>query len=98
MAAGILVLNLIDGIVTLAVVHLGAAEEANPLMALSLSWGSLEFMLIKLALVSAGVTLLWRLRQHRYAQVALTSLAAVYGLVFLYHFRSMHVLVTSLSG
>jgi uncharacterized membrane protein YqjE len=98
MAAAILILNLIDGVVTLAVVHAGAAEEANPLMALSLTWGDVEFMIIKLGLVSLGVALLWRMRNNRYAAVAMTSLAAIYSLVFLYHFRSMHVLVTTLAS
>ncbi len=98
MAAAILILNLIDGVVTLAVVHAGAAEEANPLMALSLNWGNVEFMMIKLGLVSLGVALLWRMRYNRYAAVAMTSLAAIYSLVFVYHFRSMHILMATLYG
>jgi hypothetical protein len=92
MAAAILILNLIDGVVTLAVIHSGAAEEANPLMAMSLNWGDVEFMLVKLGLVSLGVSLLWRMRNNRYAAVAMASLTGVYGLVFLYHFRSMSLL------
>jgi hypothetical protein len=98
MAAAILILNLIDGMVTLAVVHAGAAEEANPLMAMSLSWGDVHFMIIKLGLVSLGVSLLWRMRHNRYAGVAMASLTAVYSLVFIYHFRSMSVLVSTLAS
>jgi hypothetical protein len=98
MAAAILILNLFDGIVTLAVIHAGAAEVANPLMALSLSWGDIEFMMIKLGLVSLGVSLLWRMRHNRYAAVAMASLTGVYSLVFLYHFRSMSVLMSALAS
>jgi len=94
MASAIVVLNLIDGVITLAVVYAGAAEEANPLMALSLSWGSVAFMAVKLSLVSLGVLLLWRLRRNSYAAVAMASLTAVYSVVFIYHFRSMSVLVS----
>ena len=44
------------------------ATEANPMMDVLLTWGPVPFMLGKLALVSLGVLLLWRLR-HRSAAV-----------------------------
>ena len=96
MAAAIVVLNLVDAVMTLAVVHAGAATEANPLMAASLSAGSVWFMLTKLGLVSMGVLLLWRLRESIYAAMAITSLTGVYTLIFFYHFKSMSALVSTL--
>jgi hypothetical protein len=92
-AAVILILNLIDGVLTIALVHGGLATEANPLMEMPLmSWGPTGFMVIKLSLVSLGVALLWRYRQRRTAMFALGSLAAVYCVLALYHVRSVNVL------
>lgn len=92
----ILVCNLIDGAITLALVQSGLAREANPLMASALSGGPLLFMSVKLALVSVGVYLLWELRERRAAFLALSGLAVVYGALVLYHLRSIHVLATQI--
>ena len=92
LAATILVLNLYDAMVTLAVVESGLAEEANPLMRTPLAWGALEFMAVKLGLVSTGVLLLWRLRQVRIAAIGMASLAGVYLCLGAYHMRSLSVL------
>lgn len=65
---GTLVFNLLDLILTLAVVLTNIAEEANPVMAELLRLGPLPFSLAKLALVSLGVGLIWR---HRHRPVAI---------------------------
>ncbi len=89
-AAMIVVLNVIDGILTLGVVYAGAATEANPLMSHSLtSWGAVWFMVIKCALVSLGVLLLWRLRERRFAVGAIAGLGLVYLLLAAYHVNSL---------
>jgi hypothetical protein len=88
-AAAIVVLNLLDGLFTIGFVQLGAAEEANPLMALPLSHGPLSFMLVKLSLVSLCVSLLWRLRMHRSAGAALYAGATAYSLLLVYHLSSV---------
>jgi hypothetical protein len=77
-AAGIVVLNLFDAILTLTVVHAGAAAEANPLMDVSLSWGGVWFVLVKLSMVSLGVQLLWRLRRVRLAAFGLVGVCVFY--------------------
>lgn len=88
-----MILNLIDGVLTIALVHGGLATEANPLMEMPLmTWGPTGFMIVKLSLVSCGVALLWRFRHRRSAMVALGSLAAVYGLLAMYHVKSVNVL------
>jgi hypothetical protein len=95
LGAAVLVLNLIDGVITLALVTTGTATEANPLMAVALEdWGPVPFMMVKLAMVSLGVLLLWRLRHRRSALVAMGSAAAVYAALLLYHVKSAHVLAT----
>lgn len=93
----ILVCNLIDGALTLALVQSGLAREANPVMASALAGGPLLFMAVKLLLVSLGVYLLWELRDRRPALIGLAGLAAVYGGLVLYHLRSIHVLASGMS-
>lgn len=91
-AATVLVLNVFDGIVTLALIHTGLATEANPLMDELLGHGPVQFMFFKSALVSLSVLLLWRLRQQRIACLALYAAAATYGLLAIYHVRSLNAL------
>lgn len=97
LAAMILVLNLLDGIMTLSVVHLGVAEEANPLMEAGLSWGGIPFILIKTSLVALGVHLLYNRRERPLANVALVGLTAVYGAIIVYHANSVDALVRSMA-
>jgi hypothetical protein len=96
----ILVLNLVDGMLTLAVVQGGLAAEANPLLDAALTQGGAAwFMAVKLALVSLGVGLLWRLRHRRSALIALASGAAVYsGLLITHHARSVSALAHYLAS
>ena len=83
-AAGILVLNLLDALLTLTVVHAGVASEANPLMEVSLGWGSIWFIAVKLSLVSLGVQLLWKRRRVRLAGIGLVAMCLFYGGVVAY--------------
>ena len=96
-AAIILVLNLADAVLTLAIYHTGLAGEANPLMEVALaSWGSVWFMAIKLALVSLGSYLLWIHRHRRVAVIGLGSLAAVYCCLAAYHLETVDQLARHL--
>ncbi|MCA9581072.1 MAG: hypothetical protein KC416_04715 [Myxococcales bacterium] len=65
---GTLVFNLVDLVLTLAVVLSGLAIEANPFMAELLERSPLVFGVVKLALVSMGVWIIWR---HRHRPVAI---------------------------
>jgi len=78
----ILLLNLIDTLLTLAFVQFGLAEEANPLMNLMYRASPLLFVLLKLAMVQAGILILHYYRRLPIAQRALQGLVAIYvGLV-----------------
>ena len=78
----ILLLNLVDTLLTLAFVQFGLAEEANPLMNLMYRASPLLFVLLKLAMVQAGILILHYYRRLPIAQRALQGLVAVYvGLV-----------------
>jgi len=85
----LLLLNLHDAIITLALVQSGLAVEANPLMDVPLVGGAIWFMFTKIALVSLGVWLLWRYRHRRSAVLALGSATLVYSLVAIYHLKSV---------
>jgi hypothetical protein len=88
-AAGLLIFNLLDGLLTLTAIHIGAAAEANPLMDVSLAWGSLWFIAIKLSLVSLGVLLLWRLRRLPLAAFGLVGLCIFYGGIVAYQLGAL---------
>ena len=94
-AAGvILVLNLFDASFTLLYTTSGLAIEANPLMEQVISRSPLQFMLIKTALVSLGLLLLWRLRWQRMAKLAIVGSALAYSVLIVYHLSEAHQLVT----
>ncbi|HTE55836.1 MAG TPA: DUF5658 family protein [Kofleriaceae bacterium] len=93
-AAGILVLNLLDAMLTLTAVQSGAASEANPLMDVSLAWGGVWFVLVKLSLVSLGVQLLWRLRHLPLAATALLVIGAIYAGLIAYQLSGLHIIAS----
>jgi cytochrome bd-type quinol oxidase subunit 2 len=95
-AAALIVLNLLDAIFTLLWVESGIASEGNPIMDRAMTHGPIGFMVIKLALVSLCVLLLWRLRHRRAAAVSLVTCAIAYSAVMLVHLSAVPVFVSSL--
>ena len=89
--AGIIVLNVLDGILTLIWVYSGKAIEGNPLLSDLVNAHPLAFMLSKLALVTLGVILLWRLRRHPAAVITIFLAFLAYYLLLLYHLRAMNL-------
>lgn len=85
MLGAILLLNLADLVLTLHVVLTGAAVESNPVMAAVLAISPTVFGASKMALVSLGVALLWRLRQHAAAHHAGRLCLVAYGGVLVFH-------------
>jgi hypothetical protein len=92
-AAAVLILNLADAVFTLVYLHVGMAEEGNPVMGSALTHGPVGFMAIKLALVSLGVLLLFRLRARRAASIALVGSAVAYGSLLVFHLTAVPQLV-----
>lgn len=90
--AATLVFNLVDAVLTLLVVSLGAAEEANPLMAAALNASPLAFMALKLGLVSAGILFLWSKRSLKIAHVGGFAVFLVYAGVVAWHVQSVEVI------
>lgn len=86
LSCAILVLgcNALDAAFTLCAIDFGDATEANPLMAVLLCRGPLQFVLVKHALVSLGLVLLWRLRTRPLARHGARLALAVYPLLVCY--------------
>ena len=95
-AATVIILNLLDAICTLVWIRAGVASEGNPLMDQAMSHGPVGFMVVKLALVSLSVGLLWRLRHRRAAATALVTSAIAYSAIMLVHLSTARVLVATL--
>jgi len=96
-AGAVVVLNLLDAIFTLLYTSVGIATEANPLMDRALATSPIAFMLAKLALVSLGVWLLWRLRARRSAVAGLIVVGSAYAGLVLYHLSAVHHLAPRLA-
>jgi len=88
---GIIVLNLLDGLLTLIWVLTEKAEEANPLMAGLLDINPVLFIIFKMGLVMGGTYLLWRLRRKAAAVMAIFLAFLVYYGIILFHLRSMNL-------
>jgi hypothetical protein len=93
-AALLLLLNLLDGFFTLAFLQLKVAEEANPLMKLAYNHSPLSFMVLKLAVVHAGVALLWANRQAKVARTAMNAGVFLYAVIVAYHLSFLLTLLT----
>lgn len=72
------VCNVGDLLLTRAALASGRATESNAAMALLFRQGTWAAGAAKMAVVSLGVILLWRLRRHRVAFVAAVTLAIVF--------------------
>jgi hypothetical protein len=84
-AALLVVLNLLDGLFTLTFLQLEVAEELNPLMRLAYEHSPLAFMASKVAIVSAGLSLLCLHRALRLSERAIQAGAALYACIDVYH-------------
>ena len=81
----VLVLNVLDGVLTILWIQLGLAEEANPLLRPVLRHSAIAFIVLKLGAVSSGTMFLWRRRCHPMAAAAIVGSFLAYSLVFLLH-------------
>lgn len=90
-----LVFNLVDLMLTLALVTLGLAVEGNPFMASLIDLHPVVFAAVKLTLVSVGAWVLWNRRHTMLAWVGSLSVFLVYGWLMAYHFRSVGALLAA---
>lgn len=92
-AFAIIVLNLLDAMFTLVYTQGGLAREANPLLDHVLAGSPVGFVLVKLALVSLGVALLWRWRHRATACLGLVAGGVAYASLLLLHLSAVPSLV-----
>jgi hypothetical protein len=84
-SVALLVLNLLDGLFTLTFLQLDVAEELNPLMRAAYEHSPLLFMLAKLVIVNAGLSLLCVHRTLRASRLAIRAGAVIYAIINVYH-------------
>lgn len=89
MLAATVVLNFVDAALTLFAVRAGWAVEANPLMDELLFRGPVSFMIGKMAVVSLGVLLLWRLRRHTMSIVGTIAGFFAYTAILSIHIKGL---------
>ena len=89
--ATVIVLNLLDGILTMVWVLSERATEANPFMAPLIEAHPVLFIVVKMALVFLGTYLLWRLRKRALAVVAIFVAFLAYYAILLLHLRAMNL-------
>ena len=77
----LMVFNVVDAFYTLMWIQTGLAVEANPLMNSALSMGPGIFVIIKMTMVALGLALLWRLRENKFARIAVLLPAVFYSVV-----------------
>jgi len=92
--AGILFMNLADAAFTIAWTTAGLATEANPLLDHVLARSPVLFMVAKLALVSLGIFLLFRLRKRPLAHTGLYACGCVYVSLLVYHVTRLSALMS----
>lgn len=95
LVGAVLVLNLLDGLLTLVWVTSGLATEANPLLEQLAHEQPVLFMGVKTLLVGLGSYLLWRFRKRPAAVVAIFLVFLAYYLVLLYHLQAMNLRLLS---
>ena len=78
------VLNVADLLLTHYALWLGFATESNGVMAFFLRQGALSAAAFKLGIVTVGVLVLWRVREHRVVPLVAALLAAFFAAVVAY--------------
>ncbi|MFL5350301.1 MAG: DUF5658 family protein [Hyalangium sp.] len=84
-SVALLVLNLLDGLFTLTFLQMDVAEELNPLMRVAYDQSPLLFMVAKLIIVNAGLSLLCLHRGLRASRLAIRAGALIYAVINVYH-------------
>lgn len=87
----LLIMNVIDAALTLALIGMGLATEANPLMARALEYGIPAFLVSKLVLVAMGAYTLYRARAIK----ALLFCNGIYFGLMIVHIKSLLLILNS---
>ena len=89
----IIVLNLLDGILTLVWVKYGLAEEANLFLRGLVHNQPVTFILLKISVVTLCCLFLWKNRSHPFAEKGLFIVFSIYSAIFVYHLHFLNILL-----
>ncbi|MFP4070996.1 MAG: DUF5658 family protein [Desulfovibrionales bacterium] len=92
----ILVLNLLDGLLTVFWVETGLAIEANILLRSIVHGNAALFLVLKLSIVPLGLLLMWKKQELRIAFTGLLIIFLTYYSVLFYHLHHADRLITYL--
>lgn len=93
MVIALVMLNAIDGVLTIIWIETGRFSEANPLMDLLLSTNPVLFISVKMLLVSLGTMLLWRCRDSGLAVISIFVCFTAYCYVLTFHFNALNIVL-----
>ena len=93
MVIALVMLNAIDGVLTIVWVETGRFTEANPLMDLLLTNDPVLFISVKMLLVCLGILLLWRCRDSGLAVISIFFCFTAYCYVLTFHFDAFNRLL-----
>jgi len=85
----VFLMNLADGMLTLYWMQAGLAVESNPLMAALIAIDPALFMVVKMALIVMGTSLLWRFRFRASAVLGMFLVFFVYYGILIYHLSAL---------
>ena len=80
----VLLLNILDATLTSFVVSNALAVEMNPLMGAVLEYGIAPFIIVKLGIILLSLSVLWKYKHIRLAQVGTNICLFVYSLLACY--------------
>ncbi len=80
----LLVMNVLDGFLTLLLIRENIIVEANPLMAYCLDYGHMPFFWVKYSLMAVSLVIFCVLKNVRFSRVALTGSFITYASVLVY--------------
>ncbi|MCB1761073.1 MAG: hypothetical protein KDI68_14985 [Gammaproteobacteria bacterium] len=90
---GLVLLNALDGILTIVWVETGYFTEANPLMDQLLQANPVLFISVKMLLVCLGILLLWRCRERSVAVASIFLCFGAYLVVMGIHLDALNILL-----
>jgi hypothetical protein len=91
----LILLNAVDGVLTIVWVETGQFIEANPLMDQLLQTNPVLFISVKMLLVGLGIVLLWRCRERAVAVASIFLCFAAYLVVMAIHIDALSILLAS---
>ena len=89
----LVLLNALDGVLTIFWIETGRFTEANPLMDILISNNPVLFISVKMLLVCLGIILLWRYRDRAMAVASIFICFTAYCYVLTFHVSALNIVL-----